>query len=838
MNKKLLISTILFASIVTAGAQSYVDPYTNANTQIPQGSSSLGSQSSSNQISYSNTSDPQQPTTSIRAIYNPYKENLNFVDSLALRVYCKLAPIFMSAYSKCYVPAGGVVMKESSIDLSPVNMKLASQQQQIDDLLKRPTTTSTVMSGSSIIKYISGAGQTIVKYISTPGPKGDTGPVGPQGPAGASGTGGAFTTIPNTVYQYVPVSSGGGTGATGATGAQGPAGPQGPAGSSTVATTTYDLTATGTITTNNLLFTNGTGTNLTIIGTATFATATFNNVNNDLMFNGGVLQTGAPLVKNTSTNMSGFNREWFGLGNFGILGATSTTFNTEKLSVYGNIKVVNSDRGTNVGLNNTATSTGASAIGQSNIANDTNSSAFGHGNTASNNAASAFGEGNRATGTYSFAAGYKNTASETYTTAVGLENVASGDQSVAFGATNTAADLRSMAFGIYNTVLGQYSLANGYQNQIDAGASDSTAFGLYNTISGSKSMVLGYMSSSTVDSSLTIGNNLNNNLTGSTMIGTSDLTKLFIGSDGFVSIGDGVNPVNTVVTPVSGTLIAPSPAAIPERLRVSGKVTAQAFEVNGAADLAEMFPSSDTNIEAGHIVMFTDEDFDWSTNGKKGDSYKMSGVALANSPTKVAGVVATNPGFLLGKDTKNGVPVAFQGRVPVKVTSENGEIQKGDRITLSATVPGMGMKQTSTGQTIGIALSNQDNSGKVLMVVSNNYHYFSDASSQSVVAPQLEVTSQISHPSQLCIEDLCINKSILQKIIDMVNLFSPSKTLTPPSDTSTQQTADISSSKDTNTSGQSSIEKSNVTTEISNITNTSASGEIAVPEQPKDLGTN
>jgi hypothetical protein len=78
--------------------------------------------------------------------------------------------------------------------------------------------------------------------------------------------------------------------------------------------------------------------------------------------------------------------------------------------------------------------------------------------------------------------------------------------------------------------------------------------------------------------------------------------------------------------------------------------------------------------------------------------------ARANNATKVAGVVATNPGFLLGRDTKNGVPIAFQGRVPVKVTTKNGDIKPGDFITTSD-IPGVGMKATEAGRVIGKALT-------------------------------------------------------------------------------------------------------------------------------------
>ena len=49
-------------------------------------------------------------------------------------------------------------------------------------------------------------------------------------------------------------------------------------------------------------------------------------------------------------------------------------------------------------------------------------------------------------------------------------------------------------------------------------------------------------------------------------------------------------------------------------------------------------------------------------------------------------------------------PVALVGRVPVKVSDENGAVAAGDRLTASKTLPGYAMKQTEAGISIGVAL--------------------------------------------------------------------------------------------------------------------------------------
>jgi hypothetical protein len=56
------------------------------------------------------------------------------------------------------------------------------------------------------------------------------------------------------------------------------------------------------------------------------------------------------------------------------------------------------------------------------------------------------------------------------------------------------------------------------------------------------------------------------------------------------------------------------------------------------------------------------------------------------------------------EESENPRPVAIAGRVPVKVSLENGPIQTGDMLT-SASIPGYAMKATRPGMVIGQALS-------------------------------------------------------------------------------------------------------------------------------------
>ena len=90
------------------------------------------------------------------------------------------------------------------------------------------------------------------------------------------------------------------------------------------------------------------------------------------------------------------------------------------------------------------------------------------------------------------------------------------------------------------------------------------------------------------------------------------------------------------------------------------------------------------------------------------------------------GIVSTEPGYTLddaGNYTK--VTVALAGRVPLKVSTENGPIMIGDRLVASST-PGVAMKGTHAGYSVGTAMEKYDNTdptaiGSVITFINNTY---------------------------------------------------------------------------------------------------------------------
>ncbi|MDP7506093.1 MAG: hypothetical protein QF362_01475, partial [Candidatus Woesearchaeota archaeon] len=110
------------------------------------------------------------------------------------------------------------------------------------------------------------------------------------------------------------------------------------------------------------------------------------------------------------------------------------------------------------------------------------------------------------------------------------------------------------------------------------------------------------------------------------------------------------------------------------------------------SDYAEMYKiNQEELLEPGDVLVI-------GNNGlleKSKDAYE----------TRIAGIYSTSPGQLIGSkqgiiignsadySDDEGVPLSLAGRVPVKVTLENGNIEPGDLLTTSST-PGHAMKFT------------------------------------------------------------------------------------------------------------------------------------------------
>lgn len=219
-------------------------------------------------------------------------------------------------------------------------------------------------------------------------------------------------------------------------------------------------------------------------------------------------------------------------------------------------------------------------------------------------------------------------------------------------------------------------------------------------------------------------------------------------------------------------------------------------ECNGAAsDIAEYYETKSI-VEPGDIVMTTGEVFTYEEKlndaltglpmyradatpiNEFGDYAeedrltKESRIAVLDRASKdgahsVVGIVSTNPYQALGRKAiqyaNNPQPIAIAGRVPTKVTTENGSIAVGDTIAISSE-PGVGMKAPSGARTVGIALESYggEGIGKIMVAVMQGQHGVLDqlTALESQINEVYGVLSN-SNPEVLSIDEIDNSSSLL-----------------------------------------------------------------------------
>ncbi len=119
--------------------------------------------------------------------------------------------------------------------------------------------------------------------------------------------------------------------------------------------------------------------------------------------------------------------------------------------------------------------------------------------------------------------------------------------------------------------------------------------------------------------------------------------------------------------------------------------------MTGAYDLAEDYPTRDDALAATDLVSLdtTEKGFVRKSVGK--------------NDRDIIGIYSENPALRLSQkdahiDGARAVPIALAGRVPVKVSLENGPIKIGDYIT-AGSAPGVAAKAVKPGRVVGRALS-------------------------------------------------------------------------------------------------------------------------------------
>ena len=196
-----------------------------------------------------------------------------------------------------------------------------------------------------------------------------------------------------------------------------------------------------------------------------------------------------------------------------------------------------------------------------------------------------------------------------------------------------------------------------------------------------------------------------------------------------------------------------------------------AIVVDTGADLAEIYTTNDEGLEAGDVVSI--------------DSSLKAGIkkSIEAYDQNVIGIVSTRPGTIIGGVDKEGVKavaVALSGRVPVKVTTENGNILPVDYLTPSS-LPGIAMKASGTGPVIGQSLSayNQESVGIILAFVKNFYlpekKGFIENTLSIIRGYFDEIFSKKVHTDELCIKksdgnEVCLNGDEMNSLLQNANM--------------------------------------------------------------------
>ena len=179
------------------------------------------------------------------------------------------------------------------------------------------------------------------------------------------------------------------------------------------------------------------------------------------------------------------------------------------------------------------------------------------------------------------------------------------------------------------------------------------------------------------------------------------------------------------------------------------------FQIEGF-DVAESYRVDDFSIMAGDLVRIAS-----SSSGIRPTVEKTSGVN-----DSAIGVISTNPGIRLTDWTSSddGRLVSLSGRVPTKVSTENGSISPGDPITASS-LPGIGMKAVKDGAVVGRALESYSGEGIGLIEVFINPSWSAQQSALTVNT----ASSTLTVGSSLSPYDLIVTGNISMSNASMVN---------------------------------------------------------------------
>ncbi|MBT6254143.1 hypothetical protein HOI83_02850 [Candidatus Uhrbacteria bacterium] len=206
-------------------------------------------------------------------------------------------------------------------------------------------------------------------------------------------------------------------------------------------------------------------------------------------------------------------------------------------------------------------------------------------------------------------------------------------------------------------------------------------------------------------------------------------------SDGTLFVYGDTEIYNGALCVGGATTCASASASTAGEIYADGAINATDF------DLAEMFNSNEYLV-AGDIITVDGEENETIRRAQPGDI--------------IMGAISTAPGLVLGWGGENQYPVALAGRVPVKVSDENGSIAIGDRVTLG-TSSGIGMKATDAGEILGIAMQPSNGGANDAIVIFIQPQYWNGDPEEEVSVTEQVPSSVIQTNNVLAVSDNVIS---------------------------------------------------------------------------------
>jgi hypothetical protein len=225
------------------------------------------------------------------------------------------------------------------------------------------------------------------------------------------------------------------------------------------------------------------------------------------------------------------------------------------------------------------------------------------------------------------------------------------------------------------------------------------------------------------------------------------------GYDVIIGNGTSITPDVDMEIGAGGVCIDFDGSCVPP---ADGTIRALSY-LSGSSDLAEMYPS-DEELEPGDLVVL-----DRRSDGKvrrSTSAYEHGLISVVSSmPGFVLGMPSDEEMGSLGIDPEQGgtldemarkartYPVVLMGRVPVKVSDENGPVARGDLLT-SSSQPGVAMRTSRPGSVLGQALEGWPGpgTGMISVLVMPSWSGSAVAAGGAVPAGAEAVTAGVTTP--------------------------------------------------------------------------------------------